>query len=376
MLNRLDDYPIHQTPEPIAHPATSDRNVYDRTWFNGYTPDGSRYFGIGMAIYPHRGVLDGAFSVVERNGRQHAFYGSRRAPLERTDMRVGPLRIEVVEPMRRTRVVLDDNESGIACDLTFSARTAPIQEARQTLWHGARRLMDATRFDQFGRWSGTVRHPDGEFTVDDDAWIGTKDRSWGVRRVGEPEAGGAPATAIPSAFFLWAPLVWDDHVSHAIFFDGPHGEALVREGIEAPLYAAESDIPTALEGTDERMATAAHRVTYHPGTRLAAAAEIDLVNTQGRTRTIALEPLLRFQMKGLGYGHPQWGQGMWKGELATGSESFDPAEVDLLARENIHVQQVVRATDGERTGVGVLEQVVIGPYAPAGFEHLFDGARG
>ena len=36
MLNKLDDFPIHQTPEPIAHAATSDRNVYDRTWFNGY----------------------------------------------------------------------------------------------------------------------------------------------------------------------------------------------------------------------------------------------------------------------------------------------------------------------------------------------------
>src|SRR5882757_7191419 len=56
MLNKLDDYPIHQTPEPIAHAATSDRNAYDRTWFNGYSQDGSRYFGVGMAIYPHRGV--------------------------------------------------------------------------------------------------------------------------------------------------------------------------------------------------------------------------------------------------------------------------------------------------------------------------------
>ncbi len=95
MLNKLDDYPIHQTPEPIAHAATSDRNVYDRTWFNGYSGDGSYYFGVGMAIYPHRGILDCAFSVVERDGRQHCFYGSRRAPLERTEMQVGPFRLEV-----------------------------------------------------------------------------------------------------------------------------------------------------------------------------------------------------------------------------------------------------------------------------------------
>src|SRR5690606_19375018 len=35
MLNKFDDYPIHQTAEPLAHPATSHTNFYDRTWFNG-----------------------------------------------------------------------------------------------------------------------------------------------------------------------------------------------------------------------------------------------------------------------------------------------------------------------------------------------------
>src|SRR5262245_16660487 len=44
MLSRFDDYPIHQTAEPIAHPASSDRNVYDRYWFNGYASDGEYYF--------------------------------------------------------------------------------------------------------------------------------------------------------------------------------------------------------------------------------------------------------------------------------------------------------------------------------------------
>ena len=375
MLNKLDDFPIHQTPEPIAVPATSDRNVYDRTWFNGYANDGSYYFGIGMAIYPHRGVLDCAFSVVQPGGRQHCFFGSRRAPLERTDMQVGPFRIEVIEPMRRTRVLLDDNKSGVACDLVFSARTAAIQEARQTLWTGARRSMDATRFDQFGRWSGEVRHPDGGFRVDEAICHGTKDRSWGVRGVGEREVGGAPVPP-NGAFFLWAPLFWKDHISHAIFFDGARGEALVREGIEAPLYPTEAAVPGVEDGLDRRMATARHRVKYHPGTRLARSAEIDLVDHDGGTRTITLDPILKFQMKGLGYFHPEWGQGMWKGELAIGAESFDTAQLDPLAPENLHVQQVVRASDGARAGIGVLEQVCIGPYAPAGFSEFLDGAKG
>ena len=34
MLTRADDFPIHQTPEPIAHTG-SDRNFYDRYFYNG-----------------------------------------------------------------------------------------------------------------------------------------------------------------------------------------------------------------------------------------------------------------------------------------------------------------------------------------------------
>lgn len=372
MLNRLDDFPIHQTPEPIAHPQSSDRNVYDRTFFNGYSPDGSAFFGIGIAIYPHRRVMDCAFSVVSAGGRQHAFFASRLAPLERTDMQVGPFRLEVVEPLRRARVVLDDNESGLGCDLTFSTRTSAIQEARQILWDGTRKVMDATRFAQFGRWTGSVSHPDGSWAVDD--WYGTKDRSWGIRGVGEPDPPGAPV-GMRSAFFLWAPLFWDDHVSHAVFFDGPQGEALVREGLVAPLFPSEADVPEHLVDVDTRMATAQHRIAYRHGTRLARSAELDLVALDGEVRTIQFEPLLRFHMKGLGYGHPHWRQGAWQGELAMAGETYDLDQLDLLQPENIHVQQVCRIDDGQRTGLGILEQVVIGPYAPAGFTAMVDGAR-
>ena len=61
---------------------------------------------------------------------------------------------------------------------------------------------------------------------------------------------------------------------------------------------------------------------------------------------------------------------------ATNQESFDTEELDLLAPENLHEQQVVRARDGSAEGIGVLEQGSIGPYAPAGFLSHFDGATG
>jgi hypothetical protein len=374
MLNILDDFPIHQTPEPLAYPSTSDRNFYDRTWFNGYSIDGDWYFGIGMAIYPHRGILDCAFSVVEKGGRQHSFFGSRRAPLERTEMQVGPFRIEVLEPMRRTRVVLDDNETGLSCDLTFSARSSPVQENRQTLWSGVRRIMDATRFDQFGGWSGEIRHPDGQIRVEEAECRGTKDRSWGMRGVGEPESGGAPPLVPPGIFFLWAPLFWDDHASNAIFFDGAQGESLCNEGVIVPLHSKEDLIPGTIDPEVRRMTRVGHRLKYLPGTRFVASAEIDMIDLQNSVRTISFEPLLRFQMKGLGYYHSRWVQGAWQGELEIGGESFDPSALDPEDPSNIHVQQVSRVSDGIRVGIGVLEHVCFGPYAPYGLNGFSDGA--
>lgn len=373
MLNLFDDYPIHQTPEPIAHPASSDRNVYDRTWYNGYSADGRYYFGLGMAIYPQRGVLDCAFSVVEQGGRQHCFFASRRAPAERTEMCAGPMRIEILEPMRRARITIDENETGIACDLEYTARSANIEEHRQTFFRGTRQFMDATRFDQFGRWSGKVRHPDGEIDVDPEECHATKDRSWGIRNLGEPESGGAPMP--PGAiFFVWAPLIWQDHVSNAIFFDGPEGEPMFRQAYTSGLYPSASEIPGVEDNGVRRMAGATHRIRYLPGTRLAASADIEFVDISGERRIISAEPMLRFHMKGLGYFHPTWGQGKWQGELVVAGESFDPAALDLSAMENVHVQQVVRVRDDSgRQGVGVLEQAVIGPYAPSGFRGWDDG---
>ncbi len=176
MLSRFDDYPVHQTPEPMAQPAATDRNVYDRYWFNGYAEDGEFYFGIALGLYPNRGVMDCSFSIV-RDGEQHAFHASRRAPREPSETAVGPFRIEILEPMRTLRVVLEPNETGIECDLLFTPRTACFEEGRQTLRDGTRVIMDATRFAQFARWEGHVAYAGQRVGVDPRRVLGTKDRS-------------------------------------------------------------------------------------------------------------------------------------------------------------------------------------------------------
>jgi hypothetical protein len=373
MLSRFDDYPIHQTPEPIAQPATSDRNAYDRYWFNGYADDGEFYFGIGMGLYPHRGILDCGLSLL-RDGEQHAFHASGRAPADPSDTRVGPFRIEVVAPMRRLRVILDPNETGIEGELEFVARTASVDEGRQTLRQGMRVIMDSTRFAQLGRWQGEIRYAGQTLAIDPSRVYGTKDRSWGIRPVGEPEAGGAPNARMPQIFFLWAPLHWDDHCTHFGIFEDERGQPWHSHGAIIPAYESLEAIPDVEDPGVRETVALEHSVSFVKGTRRADAVRIALIEASGERREIDLEPLLCFRMKGIGYSHPEWGHGRWKGELAVGGESWKVSDLDPMALENQHIQQVVRARSGGRTGVGVLEQLCFGPHARYGFKEFLDGA--
>lgn len=373
MLSKFDDYPIHQTPEPIAQPASSDRNVYDRYWLNGYAGDGEFYFGIGMAVYPNRRIADCGFSIV-RGGEQHAFHASRLAPAERSETTVGPFSIEILEPMKSLRVVLAPNETGIECDLTFRGRTASIPEGRQVLCQDGRRIMDSTRFAQYGFWQGRIRYGNESIAVEPERIYGTKDRSWGLRPVGEPE-GGAPPSTLPQVFFLWAPIHWDDMCTHYILFEDEHGYRWHQEGMIVPAYVSPDEIPGVEDPRIRHMPTLERRLVYERGTRRAESAEIALVSRAGERLDIQLTPLLCFRMKGIGYLHPEWGHGVWKGALAVSGESWKCDELDPLAPENLHIQQVVRARMGNRDGVGVLEQICLGPHAPSGFTAFLDGAR-
>ncbi len=374
MLSAFDDYPIHQTAEPIAHPASSDRNVYDRYWFNGFSPDGEFYFGVGAAIYPNLGIMDCGFSI-KRDGVQYAFHASRRAPREPSRIEVGPFRIEILEPMKRLRVVVEPNETGIACNLLWTPRTANVEEGRQRMHVNGRLIMDSTRFDQFGRWEGEVAYDGKTLKVDPQRVYGVKDRSWGLRPVGDPDTGGAPSPSLPQIFFLWAPIHWRDRCTLVGIFEDPQSRMWHWDGIVTPAYDDPARIPGIEDPGTRLLAAVGHDITYAPGTRRAAKAVVSMTEAGGTRHDVTLEPLLAFRMKGIGYTNFEWGHAKWKGELAVGAESWRDQDVDPMALDMQHVQQIVRARLGEEVGWGVLEQICLGPHARYGFKEFMDPAR-
>jgi hypothetical protein len=374
MLSRFDDYPIHQTSEPLKVHSSTDRHVYDRYWFNGYADDGEFYFGIALAIYPNLGIMDCAFSIV-RDGVQHAFHASRRAPNEPSELEVGPFRIEIIEPMKSLRVILDDNETGISCQLEWIPRTASFVEGHQNMPRPRGGMhMQATRFNQFGFWQGEIRYAGESLRVDPARTYGTKDRSWGVRPVGDPAPPGAPPLSGPQIFFLWAPLHWPNRCTHMGIFENEFGEPWHWDGMVMPTYASPDDLPGVEDPGAEPLLAVRHQLEFIPGTRRASRAELTLHRRGGGQEEITLEPLLCFRMKGIGYTHFEWGHGRWKGELAMAGESWKCDEADDMALDMQHVQQVMRATCGDQQGIGVLEQIALGPHARYGFKETLDPA--
>src|ERR1019366_363223 len=143
---------------------------------------------------------------------------------------------ELVEPMRVATIRVDAPEQGLRGVLTFSARTAAIEEPRQTRYDGARVFMDVTRATQLGTWSGW-RESDGErLVLEASPTYGTKDRSWGVRPLADPVA-AAPSTRAPQLFFLWAPLNFDDGGVHFSTFEDNEGVAWSRTAATLDLLA-------------------------------------------------------------------------------------------------------------------------------------------
>jgi hypothetical protein len=372
VLTPFDDYPIHQTSLPLAHPQSADPNQYDRFWFNGYTED--FYFAAGMAVYPNRGIIDGAFAVVH-DGVQRSVFASGRIPEDRSQTRIGPLTIDVVEPLRITRVRVDAADLGIEADVTFTARTVALEEPRQMITAGTKLMMDSTRLTQWGKWSGRISADGAEIPID--AIYGTKDRSWGVRPVGDPTP-AAPVNTLPQIFFLWAPINWEDCCTHFLCFERANGDRFI--GSQAKLELMGPDDPAwgveATERNIEHLAGTAVDLRWAKGLRRSEGASLRLLRHDGAQEQIELEPLLTFRMRGLGYSHPEWGHARWHGEHAVGSESHKVEELDNLEPWNIHIQQVMRARWGDRVGLGVLEQLAFGDHKPSGLTGIIDGFAG
>ena len=229
ILSPLDDYPVHQIAEPMRHVGTSDRNFYDRYYFNAFPLPGTMLL-VGLGQYPNLGVTD-AFALLRRGGSTGwCARPASSAPTgwTRRSARSGrgpgrPARLRVMLRPERVRPVLRP-------DL---GRPIPPQVEPQHFIRAHERVL----FDTMP--AGADRPVD-------------RDRTGGRRRALEvtPSAGGGSGTgpggsarsASPSPrasrprglgtfYWLYAPMQFEDHSILCIVQEDQAGRRLLEEAV-------------------------------------------------------------------------------------------------------------------------------------------------
>lgn len=364
MVGPLDEYPLHQLPLPVEWAGSSDRNFYDRCYLNAHDRTGEIFLITGAGWYPNLGTKD-AFVLVRRGDTQTAVHLSDAIDGDRLDQRVGNYRIEVLEPLRRLRVVLEETE-GVAVDLTWEGTFDVLQEQPHVMRAGSRVTLDAQRFAQVGTWSGSIAIDGEEIAVSPDAWVGTRDRSWGIRPVGEAEPAGRPSDPpFEGMWWLYVPMRFEDFAIVLIMQEGPDGFRTLNDCTR--IWR---------DGRVEQLGWPQVKVRYASGTRIPTGASIACTTPAGKPVQVEVESLTHAPLHlGGGYGgDSDWTHGMWKGPAFTERVTYDLNDPDVAGRVMFGViDHVGRAVcfDNEGEGVegwGLFEHGAIGRHDPSGFD--------
>lgn len=355
MPTALDEYPIHQTPLPIARVAGSDRNFYDRCYLNAHDRAGEVFLIAGLGCYPNLGIRD-AFATVRVRDRQFSLRLSDALDERSLEQQVGPLQIEVLEPLQSLRLICDHDDLGI--DMTWTGAFPAVLEQPHLMLAENRPTLDAQRFAQVGTWAGSLNV--GGTTYDVRDWSGTRDRSWGIRPVGEPEPPGRSAEQPLEGFWwLYVPLRFNDFAVIVIVQESADGFRTLNDAVRV--------FP---DGRVEQLGWPRIEVDYAPGTRMPTGARLHLTTPAGEPLLIEVEPLSFIPLHiGCGYGgDPEWTHGLWKGANWMSTATYDLADPEIAGRIPWGViDHSARATCNGQVGWGLFEHASLGRHDPTGF---------
>jgi hypothetical protein len=354
----------------MAHVGTTDKDFYDRNIFH-VIPHGQVDMQLiaGYGVYPNLGVED-AYCCVRVGQHQHVVRASTAMSLDRMRMEVGPLRIEVIEPLRRVRVVCEGGPDEVSCDLVWTATVPVHDEAHHEMWRGTKAILDASRFVGIGQWEGVISAGGDSWAVDHDHFTGTRDRSWGIRPVGEAVGPGRWNAEIePQLYWFWIPLRFDEFSLMVIVQEEPDGYRTLNEAVR--MYQADSGRAVQQMGWPEV------DVHYRSGTRTPEHATIHLTERRSGALTVDVDVLGSMPLSvGCGYGaDPDWTHGQWRGRDWCERSVYDLNDPSVAGRIAFSVtDHVARATCGDAVGYGIFEHGTIGRHIPSGFTDLFSVA--
>lgn len=350
-----DETFTHQVVETFANVGTSDPAWTEKVCAMAAARDGSLQLGFGLGKYTNRNVMD-AYAGISRGVEQITVRASRKLAPEPELTVIGPIRYEILEPLRKIRFVLEPNGcQPIAFDWTFEAVVPPFMEDRTHSFSSYRASAQLIRYHQTGVASGWIE-VDGERTeMTPDTWASTRDHSWGVRYgVGVPATDVEPF-GLPegSRFqFLWSPILMEraDGSRYALFVEYNHasGRGFLRKEAEGAIEHP--------DGTVEHIVDIEADLSYAEGNRRLLGGTLHCTMEDGSSRDLVYEAMgdTGFHLgAGLYFGFDGHFHGEWRGDLHVDGERIEDCSTVENARRLHQIRDtVVRVTDPVGGGVG------------------------
>jgi hypothetical protein len=363
----------HQITDTFATVSQSDRSWTEKVCAMAARTDGTIGLGFGMGKYPNRGVLD-AYAGVSRGTEQWTVRSSRRLAPDLERLEAGPIRYEVLEPLRVVRFSLAPNDVvPISFEWTFSGAVPCVVEnpEHHRSRDGLRLDADIVRYHQIGTAEGWVEVDGERHELDDATSVSTRDHSWGVRyQVGAPVADveDAPRPTSVSTTVIWSPMLLEraDGARYGLhLYYQRHGvtgweRVELQGGIEHP------------DGRREPFVALVIRPQVRDDNRRLLSAELDCTMADGSARPLRITALgdTGFHLgTGLYFGFDGHWHGEWRGELHVDGEHIPDCSDPATARRVHQIRDnLVRVEDpvGGGVGVGNLQSIFAGPHPDLG----------
>lgn len=372
-LVAADESLHHQITDTFATVAQVDRSWTEKVCAMAAPADGTVQLAFGLGRYPNRGVLD-AYAGVSRGAEQWTVRASRRLSPDPDRTGAGPIRYEVVEPLRAVRFSLDANDvQPISFSWTFTGAVPAALEQREQhrSRDGARLDADIVRYHHIGTAHGWVEVDGTRYELDDDTAVSTRDHSWGVRyMVGAPVADVEDPARPPgvSTTVIWSPILcrrpdgsrYGIHLYYQRHGLGGWQRIELQGGIEHP------------DGRREPFAALVVEPQVRDDNRRLTAATLHATMADGSARPLTITALgdTGFHLgAGLYFGFDGHWHGEWRGDLHTDGEHVPDCTAPEVARRLHQMRDnLVRVEDplAGGTGVGNMQTIFAGPHPELG----------
>jgi hypothetical protein len=374
MITKYDELFCHQTVSTFDTPGTSAREWTERCWCQIHETSGAGHFATGFGFYPNRNVMDTYVCFTIEDKTEYVIRASRELRPDMHHFKIGPFSYEVIEPLKKVRHTLDENEYGLSYDITLEGVSPFFEEDPPQLQVSRGRLKEhVKRMIQSGRPSGWIKTQEGTFNIDKDKWVGERDRSWGVRMAGADfvETGvqfpeiydGQLFNFIMMQFEDWGACfhireIWDDKIGVAKRWHFGGGFYYPYGVDKEPM--ALKDVEHYFEFSDEKPEQQ----------RRFVGGKVIMTAIDGTVKEALINPIsICYQAPG-GYGGHWKGfiHGLWMGENWIDGYKLDVTDPKVMSDIWGYCDYGSEFTcDGEK-GYGTTELMVVGKYPRYGYE--------